>query len=297
MLQPLARGWPLSLRRPRGTALNQPGEALEDRGGSPRACRRTEPFSVPRQRSGRRPLAGPPPPPQPLPGRPRLVPNALPRAHGGDTEGGAEGSGDAVRLAGNPLRVRLGGCALQAAELWGTRAAAGRAGGQGAHGRLRGVRPTVGCARGSGACGRRPRRGARAAAAGRKGGSGACGRLRGMRAAAGRAGGQGAHGRPRGVRQTAGRAGGRGACGRRPRRARWRRRPRSARAAAGRAGGSKACWRPLRERAHGRPRGAREVAGRACGSSGGARGPRNGLPGQRWETWARALAAERNGSH
>ena len=122
MLQPLARGWPLSLRRPRGTALNQPGEALEDRGGSPLACQRTEPFSVPRQRSGRGPgpLAGPPPPSQPLSGRPRLVPNALPRAHGGDTEGGAEGSGDAVRLAGNPLRVRLGGRVLQAVELWGT---------------------------------------------------------------------------------------------------------------------------------------------------------------------------------
>jgi hypothetical protein len=288
VLQPLARGWPLSLRRPRGTALNQPGEALEDRGGSPLACRRTELFSVPRQRSGRGPLAGPPPPPQPLPGRPRLVPNALPRAHGGDTEGGAEGSGDAVRLAGNPLRVRLGGRALQAAELWGKRAAAGSAGDQGAHGRLRGVRPTVGRAGGSGACGRRPRRGARAAAAGRKGGSGACGRLRGVRAAAKRAADCRARRRPRGVWAVSGGAGGRGARGR----------LRGVQAAVRRAGGRCAsghadggCG------AHGRPRGAQEVAGRACGSRGGARGPRNGLPGQRWETWARARAAERNGSH
>ncbi len=49
--------------------------------------------------------------------------------------------------------------------------------------------------------------------------------------------------------------------------------------------------------ARGWPRGARAVAGRACGRRGGAHGPRNGLPGQRWETWARARAAERNGSH
>jgi hypothetical protein len=182
VLQPLARGWPLSLRRPRGTALNQPGEALEDRGGSPLACQRTEPFSVPRQRSGRGHPAGPPPPPQPLPGRPRLVPNALPHAHGSDAEGGAEGSGGAVGLAGkfgiggsHPLRVRLGGRALQVAELRGARAAAGRAGGRGACGRLRGAQAVAGRVGHGVRGGARERRPLSARAAmGRAGGSKAC---------------------------------------------------------------------------------------------------------------------------
>jgi len=205
----------------------------------------------------------------------RLVPNALPRAHGGDTEGGAEGSGDAVRLAGNPLRVRLGGRALQAAELWGKRAAAGSAGDQGAHGRLRGVRPTVGRAGGSGAYGRRPRRGARAAAAGRKGGSGACGRLRGVRAAAKHAADCRARRRPRGVWAASGGAGGRGARGR----------LRGVRAAVRRAGGRCASGRTGGRGAHRKSQGVRAAAagGRAgretgCPGNGGKRGLERGQP-------------------
>ena len=177
---------------------------------------------MPRQRSGRGPPAGPPPPPQPLPGRPRLVPNALPRAHGGDAERGAEGSGGAVRLASNPLRVRLGGRALrlQAAELRGAWAAAGRACGCGACGRLRGVRGVRAAA---------TRAGTQAAVVGRAGGGrGARGRLWGVRAAATRAGTQAA---------VVGRAGGRGM--------------------------------------HGESRDVHAAA------AGGARGPRNGLHGQR----------------
>ena len=166
---------PQTLRRPSGTALNQRG-TRRPRRVTARACQRTEPFSVPRQRSGRGPLAGPPPPPQPLPGRPRLVPNALPHAHGSDAEGGAEGSGGAVGLASkygiggsHPLSLPRRACAAGCG-------AAGRKGGRGACRRPRGVRPTAGRAGGSGACGRRPRRGARAAAAERAGGHGACGR-------------------------------------------------------------------------------------------------------------------------
>ena len=83
---------------------------------------------MPRQRSGRGPPAGL--------AHPRLR-NPSPAARASDAEG-AEGSGGAVGLAvkfgiggSHPLRVRLGGRALQAAELRGARAAAGRAGGRG----------------------------------------------------------------------------------------------------------------------------------------------------------------------
>jgi hypothetical protein len=172
---------PQTLRRPSGTALNQRG-TRRPRRVTARACRRTELFSVPRQRSGRGHPAGPPPPPQPLPGRPRLVPNALPHAHGSDAEGGAEGSGGAVGLAGkfgiggsHPLRVRLGGRALQVAELRGARAAAGRAGGRGACGRLRGAQAVAGRVGHGVRGGARERRPLSARAAmGRAGGSKAC---------------------------------------------------------------------------------------------------------------------------
>jgi hypothetical protein len=149
---------PQTLRRPSGTALNQRG-TRRPRRVTARACQRTEPFSVPRQRSGRGHPAGPPPPPQPLPGRPRLVPNALPHAHGSDAEGGAEGSGGAVGLASkygiggsHPLSLPRRACAAGCG-------AAGRKGGRGACGRLRGAQAVAGRVGGvrGGARERRPR--------------------------------------------------------------------------------------------------------------------------------------------
>jgi hypothetical protein len=168
---------------------------------------------VPRQRSGRGPPAGL--------AHPRLR-NPSPAARASDAEG-AEGSGGAVGLAvkfgiggSHPLRVRLCGRALQAAELRGARAAAGRAGGRGACGRLRGAQAAAGRVGGvrGGAREWRPR--SARAAVGRAGGCGTCGLQWGVRAAAARAGTQAA---------VVGRAGGRGAC------VRCRGRARAARAA------------------------------------------------------------------
>jgi hypothetical protein len=150
------------------------------------------------------------------------TPASATAARASDAEG-AEGSGGAVGLAvkfgiggSHPLRVRLCGRALQAAELRGARAAAGRAGGRGACGRLRGAQAAAGRVGGvrGGAREWRPR--SARAAVGRAGGCGTCGLQWGVRAAAARAGTQAA---------VVGRAGGRGAC------VRCRGRARAARAA------------------------------------------------------------------
>ena len=126
-------------------------------------CRRTEPFSVPRQRSGRGPPASPPPPSQPLPGRPRRMPcrvhtAAMPRKAAGQRRR----SPARQQPPPSPPRRACAACC----------GAAGM-GGREACGRPRGARAAAG--RAADCKTRWRQRDARAVAAGRKGGRGACG--------------------------------------------------------------------------------------------------------------------------